>query len=69
MPLFLFASSEASTCGQYSNCDAARKTLAAVFPDTTLEPLVTRDTVAVETPASIATSFMVQGTLLAPSSA
>src|ERR1700691_3506608 len=35
------------------------KTLVLVLPDTMLPPLTTRDTVAVETPASLATSFTV----------
>ena len=69
MPMFLRANSAARTSGQYSNSEAASNTLAAVFPDTALEPLVTRDTVAIETPASLATSFIVLGTLLTPISA
>jgi NhaP-type Na+/H+ or K+/H+ antiporter len=44
----------------------ACSTLAAVFPETALDPLVTRDTVAVETPARVATSLMVQGILVTP---
>jgi len=69
MPMFLRANSAARTSGQYSNCDTASNTLASVFRDTVFEPLVTRDTVAMETPASLATSFIVLGTLLTPISA
>jgi len=69
LPPFPRANSAAGVLGRYRNCETAAMTLAAVLPDTLLEPLVTRDTVAIETPASLATSHMVHGTSLGPARA
>jgi hypothetical protein len=61
MPPLPRLNSAASALGQYCNCEIAAKTLVAVLTETSAEPLITRDTVAVETPANLATSLMVQG--------
>jgi hypothetical protein len=45
--------------GQYCNLEIAVKTFVLVSQDTLPAPFTTRDTVAVETPASLATSFTV----------
>jgi hypothetical protein len=45
--------------GQYCNVEIVDITLSRILPDTLPAPLATRDTVAVETPASLAMSFIV----------
>jgi hypothetical protein len=52
--------------GQYCNCEIAANTLVLVSPDTLEAPFITRDTVAIETPASLATSLEVLDTVLRP---
>ena len=61
LPSLTRASSAAYAFGKYFKAEAASRTLVFVFPDTLPEPLVTRETVAIETPASLATSLMVHG--------
>jgi len=61
LPSLARASSAAWAFGKYFKAEAASRTLVFVFPDTLTEPLVTRETVAIETPASLATSLMVHG--------
>jgi hypothetical protein len=55
-PLF---NSVACTLGRYCSLEIASKTLALLSLDTLLQPFTTRDTVVVETPASLATSLTV----------
>jgi len=52
--------------GQYFNLEIAFKTLVLVSPDTLPASFTTRDTVVVETPADLATSFIVHGIKLSP---
>jgi hypothetical protein len=47
------------TVGGYCNRETAPNTFALASQDTLQVPFTTRDTVAVETPASLATSFTV----------
>ena len=62
-PAFVRASSEASEFGQYCRIDIACVTSAFFLFDTQAVPLRTRDTVATETPACLATSFIVHDTI------
>jgi hypothetical protein len=63
-----FASPNSATCvlGQYCNSQIVAKTLVLILPFTLLAPFATRDTVAVETPASLATSFIVLDIIFSP---
>jgi len=54
-------SSAAYALGLYFNLEMAAKTFAFVMQETFAAPFTTRDTDAVETPASLATSFTVDG--------
>ena len=69
MPAFARPNSAAFALGQYFNFEIAAKTFVLALPDTLPAPFATRDTVAVETPASRATSFTVQDTLFRPADA
>lgn len=60
MPRFVRPNSAACPLGRYCNREMAVETLVRVSRDTSQAPFTTRDTVAVETPASEATSFIVQ---------
>lgn len=51
--------STACRLGRYCKCDTTPKTFVLASPDTLQAPFTTRETVAVETPASLATSFSV----------
>ena len=51
---------------QYCKVEMALKTLVLVSQDTLRLPFATRDTVAVETPANLATSFIVPDITLSP---
>jgi hypothetical protein len=61
MPPFARPNSAACALGQYRNFETAFKTLILVLLDTLPAPLTTRDTVACETPESLATSLTVHG--------
>lgn len=58
--------STAAVLAQYCNVEMAFKTLVLVSRDTLPLPFATRDTVAVETPANLATSFIVPDIPLSP---
>jgi hypothetical protein len=54
--------------GQYCKLEIAVNTFALFSPDTLPAPFATRDTVAIETPANLATSFIVLAITLSPES-
>jgi hypothetical protein len=66
IPPFARPNAAAYGLGQYRNLEMADKTLVCVSRDTRSELFKTRDTVAVETPASLATSFTVDDWLFIP---
>src|SRR5436305_11985466 len=61
MPAFARPNSAACAFGKNCNLETADMTFVLVLPDTVLVSFTTRDTVASETPASLATSLIVHG--------
>src|ERR1035437_5929679 len=67
MPRFSRPNGGACALGLNCNFETAVNTLLVVLADTVHEPFMTRDTVAVETAASLPTSFTVHGFRVMPS--